>query len=93
MGAAQHNFDVIVAVVAVMLIVYIWLSSMIYIFRPWFVATKERYSGYWIAYFVVLHVDVVMIFWSYFSVTLTTPGLLSPAFPSQLIQVWEYLGV
>lgn len=88
MGAVHRaNLDIFVAIVAVTLIVYIWLSSMIYVFRPWYEASRDDGRGGWIAYFVLLHVDVVMILWSYFAVALTSPGHPSAGYPGELIKV------
>ncbi|PJF19899.1 Palmitoyltransferase [Paramicrosporidium saccamoebae] len=71
------NWDIAISTVAVLLLVYVWASSHIYIFIPWAEMTWRKYKLGWVVYLGTINLLLVMSFWSFFAVALTSPGEVS----------------
>lgn len=70
----EGNWDIAVAVIAILLIFYLWLSSLFYVFIPWTVLTWSENKVGWIVFFTILHIGLASSLWSFFMAAFTNPG-------------------
>ena len=87
------NWDVAVAVLAVVLIVYVWLSSLVYVLIPWLEQSGPEHWLAWSVYLGTVHLVAVMVLWSFLSAALTSPGELQAEYEGRMERVrcvlWE----
>jgi palmitoyltransferase len=83
----RQTWDVAVSVLGVTIIVYLWISSHVYIFIPWAQHTWSQHRTGWIVYLMILNLFVFMTLWSFLMAALTNPGEVPSNYKSSVMNV------
>ena len=74
--------DSLIAIFGVLLIVYLWTSTLLFIYQPWISITWSNYAPLWIVFLSLSSVLLLMILWSFFAAAFTNPGPVPPNYTS-----------
>ena len=68
------SIDATIAIIGVVMIMYIWFSTLTFILIPWAQATWSSWPAGWTVCLATLHVLLLLSLWSFIMATFTGPG-------------------